>query len=147
MLILGTIVFIFANSMLSKETSGNVSGIVGELIGTIIPPDTDLGKLLLDNLRKIAHFTEYGFLGILIAIYVIVFCEHELLCALYSIPTPFVIGFLDESIQIVSKRGPSVSDVWIDIGGFCFFSLISYTVYVAALFAVKFFRNRKLKNK
>ena len=128
-LIIATVLFIFINSMLPPNASTEQSDAVAEIIGTIIPKDTDFGSFVQQYIRKIAHFTEYGLLGIEIAIYVVLFVNKRLKCALLNILlTPLVVGFVDETIQIFSDRGPSVSDVWIDVGGFVFFSLVAYLI-------------------
>ena len=69
-LIAGTVVIIFVNSALPPEVSAEQSGTVGGIIAEIIPPDTDLGAFIQEYLRKIAHFTEYGLLGIEISLLV-----------------------------------------------------------------------------
>ena len=127
-LIVATISFIFINSMLPPEASSEQSGAVAEFIETIIPEDTELGSLIQEYIRKIAHFTEYGLLGFEIAIYIVLFVEKRLMYAMVNMLTPLVVGFVDETIQIFSDRGPSITDVWIDIGGFVFFSVIAYMI-------------------
>ena len=133
-----TVIFIFVNSSLPPELSSEQSDAVGGFIASIIPPDTAVGSFILDNLRKIAHFTEYGLLGIEIAIYVTVFGEKKRVRrALSALPVPLFVGFTDETIQIFSGRGPEISDVWIDIGGFIFFSLLAYGGLALILLAVR----------
>ena len=135
-LIAGTLLFIFTNSALPPEESAEQSGAVGNFISQIIPPDTDLGAYVQTNLRKIAHFTEYGMLGVELAVYFLAFDRRRrhILC---SAAVPFAVGFIDETIQIFSGRGPSVSDVWIDVGGFFTFSLLAYALGVCALVTVR----------
>ena len=134
-----TVAFIFYNSCLPPEQSSEQSGAVGDFIATIIPPDTDLGSFILTYLRKIAHFTEYGLLGIEIAIYVCIFeKKKKYKAALRALIIPLVVGFLDESIQIFSDRGPLISDVWIDVGGFITFSLLAYAAMFLGSLLYKF---------
>lgn len=129
-----TLVFIFVNSMIPTEKSAEISGGVGGFLAGIISPDTPLGAFLQRYIRKIAHFTEYGFLGAEIALYIFFFCKEKRKYASNSAFLPFLVGFIDESVQLISKRGASVLDVWIDAFGFIFFSLIAY----ALLFGVRF---------
>ena len=136
--ILATVIFIFVNSCMPPEVSANHSDKVGDIITSVIPEDTSFGKFLIDYLRKIAHFTEYGLLGIEIALYVCVFCKRRLRLAAASLTVPFFVGFIDESIQIASKRGPSISDVWIDIGGFITFTTLTYLTAGALSLAYRF---------
>lgn len=142
-----TVAFIFSNSMKSKEESSKESGKVGDIIAEIIPPDTSLGAAIQKNLRKIAHFSEFGALGIEVALYICLFVKKRVRAALVSPVFSLIVGFSDETIQIFSERGHSITDVWIDVGGFCFFSLLSYgVIFLAALFArwiISLYKNKK----
>ena len=126
-LIFATVVFIIVNSMFPPELSEEQSDAVGGFLSQIIPADTPLGAFIFDNLRKIAHFAEYGLLGAEIAVYVLI-SDDKLRPkqALLSLTVGPVLGFVDETVQIFSGRGPAIVDVWIDIGGFVFFSLGIY---------------------
>lgn len=137
-----TVAFIFVNSALPPEQSSEQSDAVGNFIGQIIPPDTDLGAFVQQYLRKIAHFTEYGLLGIEIALYILAF-ERKRAVVLHSIAVPFAVGLIDESIQMASGRGPSIGDVWIDVGGFFTFSLLCYGIAGVAVAIIKFVRNHR----
>ena len=132
-LIFATVAFIIVNSMFPPELSEEQSDAVGGFLSQIIPADTPLGAFIFDNLRKIAHFMEYGLLGAEIAVYVLISGDKfRLKQALLSLTVGPALGFVDETVQIFSGRGPAIVDVWIDIGGFVFFSMC---VYVAvALF-------------
>lgn len=141
-LILATLCFIFSNSLKSMEESGEQSNAIGELISQVIPKDTKVGSFIQTYLRKIAHFTEFGLLGI----------ECTLLCFVLgggprrfalSVGFGFMCGFFDETVQIFSKRGSSVSDVWIDGGGFAFYSLITALAVLIISLIVKLCRKNK----
>ena len=142
-LIAGTVVFIFVNSALPPEVSAEQSGTVGGIIAEIIPPDTDLGSFIQEYLRKIAHFTEYGMLGIEISLLVFFYFKRRVLFGCSAAAVPFFVGFIDESIQILSDRGPSISDVWIDIGGFITFSLLSYAVLALGDITLKMIKKKR----
>lgn len=141
---IATVLFVFYNSSLSKEESSEQSGIVGEIVEEILPDNTPIEDFFLENLRKIAHFTEYGLLGIEIAIYILLYERKRWrLFTPLSIFVPFVVGFLDETIQVLSDRGPMITDVWIDIGGFCTFTLLSYLIGGLVLLTIKFIQSKK----
>ena len=129
--IASTLLFIFIQSMLPPETSSAESDAVGGVIGEIIPPETKPGAFIQTNLRKIAHFTEFFFLGIEIALYVVLFMDKKLFVSL-SYPAVMLLAFFDESIQVLSKRGPSISDVWIDFFGFFVSASITYAISFTA---------------
>lgn len=114
-----TLAFIWGNSMQSPAVSGNMSGSLKTYLEQLF--HTEINEFLL---RKAAHFSEYGLLGV----------EFSLLLGLQRdesgrnlqrgrnlLDLP-LIGMLcavtDETIQIFSGRGSLVSDVWIDTAGF-----------------------------
>ncbi|MBR3879863.1 MAG: VanZ family protein [Clostridia bacterium] len=106
--------FIFGNSMLSKELSGTISKFVAGILGGEAG-STDEGHHLV---RKLAHFTEYAALG---AVGHLLFdsmmqdkYRKYVTVSLVGVTTPLV----DETIQIFSMRGPALTDVWIDVGGY-----------------------------
>ena len=117
LLILFTVVFAFYQSSLPMEQSAEQSNKVGEIIEEIIPPDTKPGEYVQKNLRKLAHFTEFFFLGLWSSLYVMIFAR-KVRDALLVLPFGIMIGLLDETVQIFSKRGSSVTDVWIDSLGY-----------------------------
>lgn len=123
-----TVLFIFSNSLKPKDQSLEDSNAVGGIISSIFPPDSDIGKFILEYIRKIAHFTEYGLLGIEMALLVIFYFKKRIRAGLISLNLSLVVAFIDESLQYISERGPAISDVWIDVGGFMFFSLIAYAI-------------------
>lgn len=111
------LLFIWGNSMLNGEVSGELSGgIMAWLLkhfGSLIP----FGELLL---RKLGHLTEFTCLGILL------FRLFHLLGekGIHGLAMPLFGGMLaacvDETIQVFTPdRGPSVTDVWIDTAGVC----------------------------
>ena len=107
----------FYQSSLPPEESAEESGKVGEIIEEIIPPDTKPGEYVQKNLRKIAHFTEFLFLGLWTSLYVVFFLRNKYALSLIF-PFGMTIAVLDETVQIFSNRGPSVTDVWIDFFGY-----------------------------
>ncbi len=137
LVILLTVAFIFYNSSLPPEESAQQSGVIGDIVAEIIPPETQVGGFVQKYIRKIAHFTEYGLLGIELALFCVLFAERKFTCFTRSLFFAGTVALIDETIQIFSKRGPSVIDMWIDIGGYIFFSLsallFSLVVYLISL--------------
>lgn len=60
--------------------------------------------------RKIAHMFEYFVLSVLLF-----FLWRRAVWK--TLLTGFIIAFLDETIQVISGRGPQITDVWIDLIG------------------------------
>ena len=129
-LILATLAFIFTNSALPREQSSEFSHGVGGLLERIFPPDTLVGGFLQEHLRKIAHFAEYALLGAELSLYALVFVKNKRRACAHLPIIALAVAFLDESVQMLSGRGPEILDVWIDLFGFLTAALV---VIAAAL--------------
>ncbi len=128
-LMAATLAFIFTNSAMPPEASGQQSDTVQDAILNVVPPKSDFATLIKNSIRKLAHFFEYGLLGAELSIYVIAFERRRIRYSPLLALVPLVVGFLDETIQIASGREPSIKDVWIDIGGFVSFAAIVFAVF------------------
>lgn len=145
-MMIGTVLFIFINSMLPPEKSTEQSDTVKDIIVEILPDNSKAENFVEEYMRKIAHFTEYGLLGIELAVYLLLF--HRRRPALFglALTVPFFVGFIDESIQSLSGRGPLIEDVWIDIGGFATFYALTLAVCffaIAIAWAIKTVKNKR----
>ncbi len=127
LLIISTIAFIFIQSMLPPEKSSEQSNAVGEIIEEIIPPETTVGGYVQTHIRKIAHLVEFAALGAEVALFVILFLKKRIFL-FSSFAFGILIALIDETIQIFSKRGPGITDVWLDFFGFASLAVIVYTV-------------------
>ena len=112
-LILCNLVFIWGNSLLPGEISGAFSDWVKSILARLFSGNDEPGGGG-GLLRKVAHFTEFAALGILLA------WLHGMLQR--GRLQPFLFGVLvavtDETIQrFVPDRGPSFRDVCIDASG------------------------------
>ena len=138
-----TIAFMFYSSSLSREESSQQSSTVSLIFDAILPDGTAFKEFVLENLRKIAHFTEYGILGTEVALYILIYERKR--CKMFaplSLLVPVLVGFLDESIQVLSERGPSITDVWIDIGGYFAFSILVYIVAGTVFFVLDLLKRK-----
>ncbi len=137
-----TLAFIWVNSLMPKEESQAVSQSLLERIvelfgalGVRLSPKSD------HFLRKLAHFVEFGILG----------AEFSLLLHLRDRQGPqgFVncafaglsAAVIDESIQLISKRGSQVQDVLLDFCGFM------VGLWLCAVIYERFIRKRIDKDK
>ena len=59
-----TVTSFFVHSLMPRSVSSAESEGVASILSTIIPVDTPIGGFIINNVRKIAHFCEYGALGI-----------------------------------------------------------------------------------
>ena len=112
-LLIINLAIIWGNSLLPGEISGAISGFVQDLIVLLFPGDTppEQGHGLL---RKLAHFTEFASLGMILT--------WIMLLLVKPIPLALAGGFaaacIDETIQMfVPDRGPAFTDVLIDTSG------------------------------
>lgn len=104
------LVFIFVQSMLPQSVSANESNWLTEKILNPFLRLFGLGPLTDHTVRKIAHMTEFAVLSALL-----LQCFRGRF--LKSFCSGFAAAFLDESIQLLSGRGASIADVWIDLLG------------------------------
>lgn len=120
------LVFIWGNSLMPGQASGTISQWVKDTLFPGMPGNPHTGN---DLLRKLAHFSEFGCLGM---------CLLWLTSMLRKkIWLPFVCAFasacVDETIQcFVPERGPSFRDVAIDTAGAACgigLLLLGYTIY------------------
>ena len=113
-----TLAFIWIHSMMPGEVSSDESGFFYDILAPFLKvflPDEWVTEHLI---RKMAHFSEYGLLGVEMTALAAVrdrIKPRYLVNVLFS---GLAVAFIDETIQIFSGRGPMIADVWIDLAGF-----------------------------
>lgn len=115
------LVFIFGQSLLPQSVSAEESGWLTE---NVLNPVLDLlgiGPLTHHMVRKIAHVTEFAILSMLLTL----FFRGQIV---KSAGVGFAAAFLDESIQLLSGRGASITDVWIDLIGVAIGSVLGLLI-------------------
>jgi VanZ family protein len=114
----GLLAFIWINSAIPGQTSGELSGFVGKILGAIFPflsPDSPSGAFLV---RKIAHFSEFAALGMSLAWLLGMFLHTRAAGILLPFGCGVGAACVDETIQIFSPgRYCSIVDVTIDSAG------------------------------
>ena len=141
-LIILTAAFILIQSCLPPAVSGEESAAVSGFLASILPSGTWIYTFVTENVRKLAHFFEYGALGMELAVYTVAFVDRKRLAFIILPLCGLLFGFIDETVQIFSNRGPLISDVWLDAAGFsvflyatlgavCAFFALSITVFCA----------------
>ena len=139
--IVGILLFTFYQSSLPKEESAQVSNQTSEKLEPIIPSTTPTGAFVHTNIRKIAHFVEFALLGYAVSLYVVVFMRRRYIGLSYLAAA--VVALIDETIQVFAERGPSVTDIWIDIFGFAFAASLVYVTLLAVVFIPRLFHRKK----
>lgn len=123
-LVVGMLVLIWGNSLLTADISSAISRFVGTLLGG--------GRQMAESsqghhlLRKLGHFLEFTALGFSLT--------WRLNLGKRNLSLPLLLGLLaacvDETIQrYIPGRSGQVSDVWVDFSGlllgWCLFRLIT----------------------
>ncbi len=112
--------FVFSNSMKSREDSGADSSAIVKIVEPVF--DAIFGEGHGINVhflvRKAGHLTEFCILGILV-LNLARFFEKRYKPRLFGYCLFYVllVAVLDEFVQIYSGRGSAVSDVLIDLSG------------------------------
>ena len=112
-LLIVNLAVIWGNSLLPGEISGAISGFVRDLIALLLPGDGTPGEGH-GLLRKLAHFTEFASLGVILTWLTVLLSKPAGL----SLAAGFAAACIDETIQMfVPDRGPAFTDVLIDTSG------------------------------
>jgi len=117
-LLAAVLMFIWGNSLTTGADSGAMSGRLMAWINTFLHVGEAHMQILHLVIRKMAHFTEFACLGLLLAWLFGMMGEKKghlfcmpLLCAMAA-------ACADETIQVfVPDRGPSPIDIWVDTCG------------------------------
>ncbi len=105
--------FIFTRSAKSIPESRDESDRIMELIRPVLELVVGKGNVTEHLVRKLAHFTEFGLLGVTMTALICSIPAHPLWAFLLTLLS----ALTDETVQIFSERGSQVQDVWLDFGG------------------------------
>lgn len=111
--------FIWVNSLLPREISSGFSRLVGSIINYFFPgPDIPSSGKGHGILRKIAHFTEFCSLGVLLSWLMWMVREQKWQRFVIPAAAGVIVAAIDETIQcFIPGRGPGLLDVGIDSAG------------------------------
>ena len=105
--------FIWGQSLLDPESSERESSFVFNLLYPFLYRIFGEVNATHHLVRKMAHFTEYAALGACLTL----FFGYEQKNMLQSMNIALLAALFDESIQLLSKRGSQIQDVWLDFAG------------------------------
>lgn len=110
------VAFIWIHSMMPADMSSKESGFITEIVRYLFNvPDPDVN--VEHYVRKLAHFSEYLVLGLLVAADTALYAGRSV--SPYSIIAGIFTPFIDETIQLFSiNRSGEVADMWIDFSGY-----------------------------
>lgn len=128
-LIVLTVLFIWGNSVLGRDASTQQSAGVRGFLQNVVDLLGLPWQVTTQVVRKAAHFLLFFLLGTEITLYRL--CGRKLDRRDISsiLGGVFTVAFLDETIQIFSKRGPAIPDVWLDISGGVTAMLLVFALY------------------
>ena len=142
--VLLTLIFIFGNSLVSREQSQGISDKVNESVGAVIESVTGKEDSSFENFftkyhRKIAHFIEFAALGAQIALLLHVAKKRRFSPLLSGALASFLFASVDEGIQMFTERGDAVKDIFIDAFGYM-------SAYFLVILILYFFSWRRRAN-
>lgn len=138
LLILATVVFIISNSAISSEKSNNTSeGVTDKVVESVKPLKDAIEQEKVakedvhEGVRKIAHVLEYALLGAeLMALLLLIASAEPMRYLIYVLFFGLALAVCDESVQKLTDRTSSTTDVMIDFGGLCIGIALAYFAFV-----------------
>lgn len=110
--------FIWLHSMMPAEDSAEESQRVGQFLTPFLELLVGEGNVTDHLVRKLAHFCEYGALGILAGALLLVKKESGIFRWSYALLCALAVAVIDESIQLLADgSGAQVQDVLLDTAG------------------------------
>ncbi|MBP7174603.1 MAG: VanZ family protein [Thermoclostridium sp.] len=146
-LLFATVAFIWGNSMKSMAQSQQMSQTFMKIIVPFLEFFLGQGNVTEHIVRKLAHFTEFGMLGVELALLLILYRPIRLQSILNGLFTGLVIALSDETIQIFFKRGPQIQDVWLDFTGVAAGLFLVLLIYLLIVRIQKTHGSSRIKSK
>ncbi len=140
--ILLTLIFIWGNSLKTVTESGEQSGEVYSAFTPLLNFIFGEGTITHSMFRKLAHVFEYFVLGVQAFTLILVIKGLKWITLLLGLPFGIFVGVIDECLQLISKRGASVTDVFIDLIGF----ILSGLIMAILTLIIKSKINKKYRN-
>ncbi len=115
--VIGTVVFIFQNSLEVAQESGSKSEQVQQIVNAVAAT-VGAGPFSVLAIRKMAHFSEFAMLGFWMMLCVRLYWKRYLKLLSWPLFAGLLTAVLDETIQrYVPGRASSTVDVLIDFAG------------------------------
>ena len=117
LLLILLLLIIWGHSLTPRSVSSRESGLFTELLYPLLALFVGEEAVTDHLVRKLAHFTEFFALGLVLGLLVHQERKPGLPSFLFCVVMGQLAAFLDESIQILSGRGDRILDVWLDVSG------------------------------
>ena len=125
------LIFIFSQSLLPADTSGNESSRVVDFLNFICEYIGVSVRFTGHFVRKCAHFTEFSVLGFFVFNTFRAYVNKVRFSFIFAPLTCAAVAVIDECLQLMSKgRACSVSDMLLDSCGAVFGILIAILCYM-----------------
>ena len=141
-----TLAFIWGNSILSIGSSAERSGNLYEKLKGVLDFLFGEGIITHDVFRKMAHGGEFFIFGLELNFLFLSLNKYQVKTVIYILLCGFFVAVIDETLQIFSNRGSSLTDVWIDFGGIFTACLIIGATYYLGYKISKLKQNKDIKS-
>ena len=119
LLVLLTLAFIWGNSLLPRTESQEISqGLLAEICAALETVGVHLDPQNDHWLRKLAHFSEFGLLGVELCLLLWLNRQKSVQGFINCAFAGLAVAVTDEALQLFSNRGSQVQDVLLDFAGF-----------------------------
>lgn len=119
LLVLLTLAFIWGNSLLPRTESQEISqGLLAEICAALETVGVHLDPQNDHWLRKLAHFGEFGLLGVELCLLLWLNRQKSVQGFINCAFAGLAVAVTDEALQLFSNRGSQVQDVLLDFAGF-----------------------------
>ena len=144
--LIGTIIFIFSNSLkigsVSEGASGRVLAFLQKLFTKLGMPGV-ASHITMHIVRKLAHFCEYMLEGFWLMLCTRVYTRHFFKHVSWPILGGLLTALVDETIQLFTPdRSSQVTDVWIDFSGVMMGLLVGLFLLALCRMCVLLYRHR-----
>lgn len=123
-----TLIFIWGNSVLSVTRSSSVSGGLYKSLAPFFDKVFGEGVITHAVFRKMAHFGEFFVLGLELFFLIFALDKNSEERLVYTVVFGLFCALVDEGLQVFSKRGSSILDVFVDFLGVVVASLFLYGI-------------------
>lgn len=124
-LLIGTLAFIWGNSLIPETYSAEESSAVYDLVQPVLDEIFGAGEITELILRKITHGAEFFVLGLEFTLLMAAFGGYNFKSWAFIISEGIFVALIDETLQYFVGRGADLVDVWIDVAGVFAISLIA----------------------
>ena len=127
-LLTATLIFIWGNSILTINKSSSVSNGLYKRLAPFFNLIFGEGVITHSVFRKLAHFCEFFILGLELNLILVTLKKGYVETLVFSLIFGLFIATVDETLQVLSRRGSSILDVLIDFGGILLSTTIIFII-------------------